>query len=231
MRLSQVMIMKMHSYMTINGYLKYVSTRSEELLTELERVTLRVGGMDKAINTATSHRAELDAEAAAATNTGSESDVASSIGNVTPGPSTANSTSHYTDASTANALRKRLVAVASNSTLGTPSLELPNPRFSIGNGLPNAEQDQEASRSHISAPANPPAYALVDHPDETISALAKEYSEIDGELTSSGPIYVKWPNNITWKNFAVYHAIPTLVYELEYPRTDRYVSFRTSARS
>lgn len=218
-RLPQVMIMKMHSYLTINGYLKYVATRADELLTELERVTLRVGGLDAAIDTARSHRAELDAEAAAGANT-SESDVASSIGAITPGPSTGTgtSTSHYTDASTANALRQRLTAVAANPALGTPALELPNPAFPT----PDADAEEKA-RSHLSAPAKPPAYALVDHPDETISALAREYAETDGELTSAGPVYVTWPHNITWKNFAVYTAIPTLVYELEYPRTDRYV--------
>jgi len=52
-------------------------------------------------------------------------------------------------------------------------------------------------------------------------ARKKDYSELQGELTSPGPLFVKWPNNISWKNFAVYQLIPTLVYELEYPRTDR----------
>ncbi|KZP25532.1 hypothetical protein FIBSPDRAFT_733698 [Athelia psychrophila] len=211
---SLVMIMKMHSYMTINGYLKYAATRAEELLAELERVTLPVGGLEKAIDTARFHRAELDAEAAAAT-------TRAATASITPGPSTATSTSHYTDASTANALRQRLGAVTSDPALGTPSLELPNPKFTISSGSSNADAEHEASRAHPAAPAKPPAYALVDHPDEGIAALAREYAEIEGELTSSGPVYVKWPHNITWKNFAVYHAIPTLVYELEYPRTDR----------
>ena len=30
-----------------------------------------------------------------------------------------------------------------------------------------------------------------------------------------------FPNNITFLNFADYLLVPTLVYELEYPRTDR----------
>ena len=46
---------------------------------------------------------------------------------------------------------------------------------------------------------------------------------MEGELTGIGPEYVRWPENITYKNFAVYQLVPTLVYELEYPRTDRYV--------
>jgi sterol O-acyltransferase len=69
---------------------------------------------------------------------------------------------------------------------------------------------------------------LVMHPDPQISDMAKDYSELLNELVSSGPTYVKWPENITWKNFAVYQLIPTLVYELEYPRTDRHVSSQVS---
>jgi sterol O-acyltransferase len=65
-------------------------------------------------------------------------------------------------------------------------------------------------------------YPLVDHPDPQISALATEYAELESEIVSSGPERVRWPENITFKNFAVYQLIPTLVYELEYPRTKRY---------
>jgi len=63
--------------------------------------------------------------------------------------------------------------------------------------------------------------ALVDHPDPEISALATEYFEFASELVSSGPERVRWPENITLKNFAVYQLIPTFVYELEFPRTNR----------
>ena len=66
-------------------------------------------------------------------------------------------------------------------------------------------------------------HTLVDHLDESIAALARDWSELDAELVSSGPNKVRWPNNITLKNFAVYQLIPSLVYELEYPRTNRCV--------
>jgi sterol O-acyltransferase len=67
------------------------------------------------------------------------------------------------------------------------------------------------------------SHPLVDHPDPQISALATEYSELESELVSSGPQRVRWPENITFKNFAVYQLIPSLVYELEFPRTQRFV--------
>jgi len=64
-------------------------------------------------------------------------------------------------------------------------------------------------------------HPLVDHPDDKISELAQEYSELDAELVSTGPAKIRWPNNISWSNFADYQLIPTLVYDLEYPRTKR----------
>ena len=65
-------------------------------------------------------------------------------------------------------------------------------------------------------------YSLVDHPDEKISELAEEFSKLDAELVSAGPAKVRWPDNISWSNFADYQLIPTLVYDLEYPRTERW---------
>lgn len=64
-------------------------------------------------------------------------------------------------------------------------------------------------------------HPLVDHPDEKIAQLAQEFSELDSELVSTGPGKVRWPKNISWRNFADYQLIPTLVYELEYPRTEK----------
>ena len=66
------------------------------------------------------------------------------------------------------------------------------------------------------------SHSLVDHPDEKISELAQEFSELDAELVSTGTAKVRWPNNISWRNFAEYQLIPTLVYDLEYPRTERW---------
>jgi sterol O-acyltransferase len=83
---------------------------------------------------------------------------------------------------------------------------------------------QSISRSASPIPEELVAqHTLIDHPDPEISKLATEYSELDSELTSTGPEHLKWPANITWKNFAVYQLIPTLVYELEFPRTNRRV--------
>jgi len=87
---------------------------------------------------------------------------------------------------------------------------------------PTVEEEEDAVND---VHGNLVPHVLVYHPDEKIAALAHEYSELRSELVSPGPEYVTWPDNITWKNFAEYQLIPTLVYELEYPRTDRSVAF------
>jgi len=53
--------------------------------------------------------------------------------------------------------------------------------------------------------------------------LLVEINNAERDLT--GPVYgiVKYPHNLTFWNFLDYMFCPTLVYELEYPRTDRYI--------
>jgi sterol O-acyltransferase len=102
------------------------------------------------------------------------------------------------DASTADTLRRRLTTLSS---------QLPS---------------QSTTVNHASE-GGFVIHPLIHHPTKSISDLAEELSEIQSELTSSGPHPVKWPDNITFRNFATYQLTPTLVYELEYPRTDRFV--------
>lgn len=76
-------------------------------------------------------------------------------------------------------------------------------------------------------------HPLATHPDKVISELAREVELIREELTSSSTgddpqyqganadVYVKtvtWPDNVTFANFWDYLLVPTLVYELSYPR-------------
>ena len=64
---------------------------------------------------------------------------------------------------------------------------------------------------------------LTWHPKEEISKLAISIAEEKEFLTSSGPQANEFPNNVGFANFIDYLLIPTLVYELEYPRTKTYV--------
>ena len=60
---------------------------------------------------------------------------------------------------------------------------------------------------------------LVDYSDENIWNLANNCVDLQEELTSAGKEAVVWPANVTYASYLDYLLIPTLVYELEYPRT------------
>jgi len=242
--LLQVMIMKMHSYITVNGQLQQVQIKSDRLLAKLKTATQSVGGWDKAVAVAGEIRAEQTKAAStpnsmANSNTDHDSEL-TPIG--TPLVPEGMSTS-YVDVKTANALRKRLAAISrAVSSESTASLtEGYRPDAGPGNfsyyGVaeldihrvkPQHKQSNDSSdpptiaiEDEMDLHDNLRPHVLVYHPDQKISTMANEYSELQNELLSSGPNYVKWPETITWKNFAVYQLIPSLVYELEYPRTDR----------
>ena len=187
------MLMKMHSYMATNGYLRYVSQQSAEIQAQLRDATLHVGGWEQAIVDAKRRREDLERE----TDTDSTGTLPS------PSPSgnlrlpNGDLSTAYLDVPSASALRNRLIRVTETETTSETVTDDGKPKDAT---------------SHV----------LTHHPDPRVSALATEFSELESELVSSGPERVRWPENITFKNFAVYQLIPTLVYELEYPRTKRY---------
>ncbi|KAH9036418.1 MBOAT, membrane-bound O-acyltransferase family-domain-containing protein [Lactarius hengduanensis] len=179
-----VMLMKMHSYMATNGYLKHVSQQSTELLTQLRDATSRAGGWEKAISDATKRREAFE---------------------------------HQIDSNSTETSTSSIVTPELSDGVSSSYVQVHNPAV-LRNRL-----TQVAEPAHIpdDKPKDLTPRALVDHPDPEISALATEYLELESELVSSGPERVRWPENITLKNFAVYQLIPTLVYELEFPRTNK----------
>ncbi|CAE6417478.1 unnamed protein product [Rhizoctonia solani] len=66
-----------------------------------------------------------------------------------------------------------------------------------------------------------PPHPLVHHPSSNIAALAQSLTHMDRELTSTGKSRIRFPNNISYANFLDFQMVPTLCYELEYPRTER----------
>ena len=202
---SQVMVMKMHSYMTVNGQLPFTRRRCGHLLDEMHaHVSTHLKGWENAIVDASICRAELEAAE------GSESGAGTP-----PVPEGATKTS-YVDVKTANDLRRRLNAMADPSD-GTNSEVSSNASdASVNTTIVFNEGGDSSTDRHSRHP-------LVHHPDPELAKLAEDYSDLQSELTSSGPEYVTWPSNLSWSNFATYQLIPTLVYELEYPRTERCV--------
>jgi sterol O-acyltransferase len=53
--------------------------------------------------------------------------------------------------------------------------------------------------------------------------LIHEIESSEQDLTGKFLGEMQYPNNLTFANFLDYMLCPTLVYELEYPRTDKYV--------
>ncbi|KAG2338615.1 hypothetical protein BDR05DRAFT_940153 [Suillus weaverae] len=194
---SFVMIMKMYSYVSVNGYLQWISRRSIDVLAELDGATTRVGGLEQALRDATSKRAQ--AQAASRSAETPVTDATSTPMEMCTPDAEGVSIKSYTDVKTATALRQRLAAVSKNTE---------SERGAV-NGSERGGDKVEV------------ACVLSYHPDELVAGLAKEFLDLDSELVSTGPEQVRWPDNITYRNFAVYQLIPTLVYELEYPRTDR----------
>ncbi|KAI0033940.1 MBOAT, membrane-bound O-acyltransferase family-domain-containing protein [Vararia minispora EC-137] len=197
----QVMIMKMHSYIATNGTLSIVAKQRDVLEKKLKRETERMGGWDAALASAKVHREELDAKnSSGSSGSGSSTPPALGTPDLPEGGQTA-----YMDVPAAQALRNRLIKESRNGAIQARG------------GQESQKKDEGGGKKR----GPPEQHPLVDHPDTHISALAQEWTELDRDLVSSGPIYVRWPENITFKNFVVYQLIPTLVYELEYPRTHR----------
>lgn len=73
--------------------------------------------------------------------------------------------------------------------------------------------------SHESPEDMKDPYQLVDYSDEEIFELANAAVDLKEDLTSTGKHPVTFPDNLTYWNYIDYLLIPTLVYELEYPRT------------
>jgi sterol O-acyltransferase len=208
------MIMKTYSYVSVNGYLCWVDEQSRRLLADLRSATTTVGGWDQAISDARLHREELDGALASDDNStgGTGTGTPQSIPDVTM--------KTQLDGPSAVALRNRLLKASG------PKATFPAPDAPSTPALPEPSFHPASKDDEVSAPvpAAPFVHPLVDHPNEQISALASEYSDMENELTGPQTRKLRWPDNITLWNFADYMLIPTLVYELEYPRTDKCVS-------
>lgn len=200
----------MYSYMATNGYLQKLHRDFESSFSALRSATSNVGGWDTAVTEA---RACASLTGADTLPSGSEGAGGDGFGtpNLSTGTLPNGTTRTIIDGDMATALRQRLQDVPKDGANGIP------PRTSKEH-IPNRNKDK-----------NEPEYAvLTHHPDQEVSGLASQLLDMDDELTSHGELRLRWPENISVGNFATYMLIPTLVYELEYPRTKRYVFFQFS---
>lgn len=118
-----------------------------------------------------------------------------------PPPSNSAQPSSDEDAAQAAALRHRRVSGRrrSNSPFKHRGEQPPKPS--------RGEEPQEGFET------------LTWHPEDRIAHLAMSICDAKDALSSGGKEAISFPNNITLPNFVDYLLVPTLVYELEYPRT------------
>ncbi|GAA6021432.1 hypothetical protein JCM10207_004731 [Rhodosporidiobolus poonsookiae] len=105
----------------------------------------------------------------------------------------------------------------------------PNLRRRISRRPSNGERSPSTTRAAHPAPHSHPSKddephegpeTLSWHPDSAVSDLAIAVAEAKEALTSGGVKGTTFPENVTFLNFVDYLLVPTLVYELEYPRAD-----------
>ncbi|KZT70797.1 MBOAT-domain-containing protein [Daedalea quercina L-15889] len=217
---SLVLVMKMHSYVTTNGQLQWVHKRTEKVYTKLRRLVAEEGGWDAAIETAQQNKAKQEA---------AQDEIERRADGNTNGTPIAPEGSSYVDEKVALALRKRLASSGHSDILGSASLPSALSASASAEFPPDRPTQVNTTGTRLvppsadSEPAYPPtpSQILAHHPDSQIADLAREHAELQEELTSPGPERIRWPANVTSKNFVTYMLIPTLVYELEYPRTDK----------
>jgi sterol O-acyltransferase len=65
-----------------------------------------------------------------------------------------------------------------------------------------------------------PIHDILSYSDnEHVATLANNIDLMKGELRSNGVKGIMWPDNVTYFQFMEFMLFPTLVYQLEYPRT------------
>jgi sterol O-acyltransferase len=190
--------------MAVNGYLHGVNKEAMKAKHLLRKKTEQVGGWDKAVADARVHREELEQ-----TDGSTPSETPAVLRDGPKGYFSGNGPA-------AAALRHRLQQVVKeNGNLSTRSDVSVASNVDVTNSI--------ETKAAWTMPGPLPPHVLVDHPNKEISALAGQLSEMESELTGTCLHKMRYPANLTWWNYLDFHMLPTLVYELEYPRTDRYV--------
>ena len=206
----------MHSYMAHNGMLATVYFRMREEKVQLAQLVDSLpGGREAALEEAAGRQAQLEAQEAVA-------DGSTPLGTprfLTPMPDTpgtpGGTTPSINGTPEPNDLRRRIPATRPQRKKFLPATDaLPKPDPDLPHGT-------SLEPSHIISPhdAKTPS-ALAWSSNERIATLARNIDAMEDELRSNGAKGLTWPQNVTYAHFLDYFFIPTLVYELEYPRTN-----------
>ena len=131
--------------------------------------------------------------------------------------SSGSSTSPSKDSSPERSQGLRRRSIMKAATASTPKRE--------GTGMPQPDPDlphgtslEPSHNSMAHSPREPNVLAYSS--DEKIAVLARNIDMMEDELRSNGSNGLVWPQNVTYRNYFDYMFFPTLVYQLEYPRTE-----------
>ncbi|WWC72925.1 uncharacterized protein I206_106889 [Kwoniella pini CBS 10737] len=238
-------MMKMHSYMAHNGMLATVYFQLQEEKRQLDEVIKHVeGGKEKLLTEAAERQAHLEAlEGPTPVGTPGPGTPALTARSSFSVPS-ANSTGYedpanilkkqlggFTDMNTTNGgittaikegtpehsgilgpsaeIRQRVGRKKKNQA--TDALPQPRPNLPLGTSL----EPSHSTLPHEHAPPSPLAWST----NEKVALLARNIDAMQEELISNGGTGLVWPQNVTYRHFLDFMFFPTLVYQLEYPRT------------
>ena len=197
----------MHSYMAHNGMLATVFFRLKDEKAQLaELVDSLPGGREAALEEAAERQAALEAQEEKAVTP------ATTPGSVTP-PATPSAPS-----SPEAQLRRRSITQSSLSKqkkrkpVATDALPKPD------TDLPHGTSLEPSHLEHLNDTHSPSPLAWSSN--ERVAILARNIDAMEMELRSNGAKGLVWPQNVTYLHFLDYLFIPTLVYQLEYPRTN-----------
>jgi sterol O-acyltransferase len=232
----------MHSYMAHNGMLATVFFRLQEEKIELAQVVDSLpGGREAVLREAADRRAELESQQASM-NEGTTPLGTPGIATPAPGAMTPTGSTGYGDPS--EAFRRHLINLAEStsppkgssstresspdgsdfrrrsvtkpvktkSTLAMDALPKPQANLPVGTSL----EPSHKTSPHDSSPPGTLAWS----PNERVALLARNIDAMEDELKSNGANRLVWPQNVTYRHFFDYFTFPTLVYQLEYPRTN-----------
>ncbi|WWC91037.1 uncharacterized protein L201_005977 [Kwoniella dendrophila CBS 6074] len=241
-------LMKMHSYMSHNGMLATVYFQLQEEKRQLEEaIKIVPGGKEELLREAAERKAQLEAlegptpvgtpgpgtpaligrssfnapsTSANGVNTGYEDPTSAFKRQI--GGFTESSTTSFKEGTpqplssglasspeiSSSSLRERKSKKKNQAVDALPS---PRPNLPLGTSL----EPSHSTLPHEPSPPSPLAWSS----NEQIALLARNIDAMQEELKSNGSESLIWPQNVTYKHFLDFMFFPTLVYQLEYPRT------------
>ncbi|EIW67053.1 hypothetical protein TREMEDRAFT_34263 [Tremella mesenterica DSM 1558] len=230
-------LMKMHSYMAHNGMLSMVHDRLQEEQATLDQLVDSLpGGREAVLAEAAAHQVEIETKVKAEITPVATPAVSLPGTPSITGMPTTNGLTSYEDPAEAvkrhMGLRSETALVTARNT--SPEKGSPGPELRKRNAKaakkslealpePQADLPQGTSLepSHTTTPhARKPPHPLAWSSHERVALLAQNISAMQEELRSNGAKGLVWPQNVTYRHFFEYIFTPTLVYQLEYPRTN-----------